>query len=107
MKGILGQSNPGATILTACYTVPAGKETVLSTIGVCNRDPGATSWRLSCARGGAVDSSEQYLYYDLPIEGHDSFMATIGITLSAGDVVRVYAALATLSFNLFGIEVDA
>jgi len=56
------------------------------------------------AVAGAALATKQYLYYDVAIGGNDTFMATIGITLATTDVVRVYATLATLSFNLFGIE---
>jgi hypothetical protein len=71
---------------------------------VCNRSATPTSFRISVAPAGAADSLEQYLWYDLAIDGNDGFAATIGMTLEATDVVRVYATLATLSFNLFGVE---
>lgn len=101
---ILGQSNPSATTLTVAYTVPALTKATISTITVCNRSVTATSFRISVAVAAASDSPEQYLFYDLAINGKDTFGATIGITLGAGDVIRVYATLATLSFNIFGIE---
>jgi ribosomal protein S2 len=101
---VLGQLNPLAVTLTALYTVPASKEVVTSSIVVTNRSAVATSFRISVAVAGAVDDNKQYLYYDISIPGNDTFIATIGITLAATDVVRVYATLATLSFNLFGTE---
>ena len=100
----LGQSNPVAATLTDIYTVPAAKYAVISSIVVCNRSAVATSFRVSVAVAGAANDVKQYLYYDVPIPGNDVFVATIGITLAATDVVRVYATLATLSFNLFGTE---
>ena len=42
---------------------------------------------------------------DVTIAGNDTYMATIGITLAATDVVSVRATLATVSFTLFGVEV--
>lgn len=101
---VLGQSNPSATTLTAAYTVPASTKTTVSTITVANRSGTSTSFRISIAKAGAADSLEQYIYYDIAIPGNDTFAATIGITLEPTDVVRVYATLATLSFNVFGIE---
>jgi len=103
---VLGQSNPLATTLTDLYTVPASHEAVSSSIVVCNRSSTATSFRISVAIAGAADSDEQYIYYDLEIAGNDTFIATIGMTLQATDKVRVYAADATLSFNLYGNERD-
>lgn len=101
---VLGQSNPLATTLTDAYTVPGATRTTVSTITVANRSATATSFRISVAVAGAADSLEQYVFYDIPIQGNDTFAGTIGITLGPADVVRVYAALATLSFNIFGIE---
>jgi hypothetical protein len=101
---VLGQSNPTAANLTDMYTVPALTRTTVSTITVANRSAVATSFRISVAVAGASNDASQYIFYDIPISGNDTFAATVGITLGPADVVRVYATLATLSFNLFGIE---
>lgn len=103
-RKVLAQLNPGAASLTTLYTVPGSTEAIASTLTIANRSGTATSFRVSVAVGGAGDSVEQYLYYDIPIGGNDTFAATLGITLATTDVVRVYATLATLSFNLFGVE---
>mgnify|MGYP001564129627 CR=1 FL=1 len=101
---VLAQSNPVAATLTNAYTVPASTSTVISSIVVCNRGA-ATSFRISIAVAGAANDDKQYLYYDIAITANNTFSAVLGITLAATDVVRVYATLATLSFNIFGIEV--
>ena len=101
---ILGQSKPSATTLTDAYTVPALTSATVSTITVANQSATATSFRISVAIGGAADTPAQYLYYDIAIPGNDTFATTIGITLGAGDVIRVYNTLATCSFNIFGVE---
>ena len=101
---VLGQSSPSAATLTTLYTVPALTSTVASSIVICNRSSTATSFRVAIRTSGAAISNEDYLYYDVPIAGNDTFIATIGITLATTDVVSVYATLATLSFNLFGTE---
>jgi hypothetical protein len=72
---------------------------------VCNRSATPTSFRISIQVANAGDSSEQYLFYDTPIEGNQSIAVTIGVTLATTDVIAVYATLATLSFNVFGVEV--
>jgi hypothetical protein len=102
---VLAQSKPGAASLTAAYTVPGATQAVVATVVVCNQSATATSFRISVAIAGAADTAAQYLYYDVPINGNDTFVATIGVTLGAADVVRVYNTLATLSFNVFGVEV--
>ena len=101
---VLGQSSPLAATLTAAYTVPALTTATVSTITVANQSATATAFRISVAIAAAADTPAQYLYYDIAIPGNDTFATTIGITLGAGDVVRVYNTLATLSFNIFGVE---
>lgn len=104
MTFICKQSNPSATTLTTLYTVPALKETVISTFTVCNRSATPTTFRIAIRPAGASISNEHYLYYDLPIAGNDTFAATVGVTIVATDIVSVYATLATLTFQLFGQE---
>ena len=101
---VLGQSRPGATTLTALYTVPALTNTTVSSVTVCNTSAIATTFRISVAPAGAGDSPVQYLFYDVAISGNDSFVATVGLTLATTDVIRVYATLATLNFHAYGIE---
>jgi hypothetical protein len=102
---ILGQVNPLATTLTDAYTVLTPVlSTVISTIVICNRSATPTAFRVSIAKNGAADSNEQYIFYDMPIAGNGIVAPTWGITLAQGDVIRVYATLATLSFGIFGAE---
>lgn len=101
---VLGQSAPNATTETALYTVPASTTVSVSSITVCNRSATATTFRISIDVAGGGTANKDYLYYDLAIAGNDTFVATIGITLGAADIVNVYAGAATLSFSLFGME---
>ena len=103
---ILGQSAPRAASLTDVYTGPALTSTTVSTVLVSNSSATPTAFRISVAIGGGGDSPDQYLYYDIPIPGNDTFAATLGITLAATDVMRVYNTLATCSFNIFGVEIS-
>lgn len=100
---LIGQSAPSATTETDLYTVPGATTTVVSSLVICNRST-ATTFRVYVADAGAVTANKMYLYYDTPIGANDTFIATIGITLEATDVLRVYAGSANLSFNAFGAE---
>ncbi len=102
---VLAQTNPSATTLTDSYTVPSLTQAVISSIYVANRSATQTSFRVSVAVAGAADNNKQYLYYDVIIPGNDTFVCTVGLSLGAADVIRVYATLATLSFSVFGTEV--
>lgn len=101
----LAQSKPSATTLTDAYTVPAATSAVVSTISVCNQSATATAYRISVAVAGLADTAKQYVCYDVAIAGNTTHTLTLGISLAATDVVRVYNTLATLSFNIFGVEI--
>lgn len=103
---ILGQSAPAATILTDLYTVPSSATTTISSFFAANRTTSGATFRASVAVSGAVDSSKQYLYFDTDLPANETFVATVGITLSQTDVFRVYASLSGISFNLFGAEIS-
>ncbi len=103
---VLGQSNPAATALTAMYTVPASTAAVASTLTIANRTSGTVEVRVSVAVAGAVDAVEQYILYDVKVLKNDYLYLTVGLTLAATDVVRVYTDTLGVSFNLFGSEVS-
>jgi hypothetical protein len=103
---VLGQAAPAATTLVDLLTMGAGKSATISSVVVCNRGSTTTTFRISVAIAGAADTPAQYLYYELPIIGQDTFIATVGITLAATDKLRAYAGNASLSFNVFGVEVS-
>jgi hypothetical protein len=104
---VLGQSNPAAATLTEIYAVPAATQVIISLITVCNRSSVATSFRISIEINGAANSNEQYLAFDVPIGPNEMIPLKElgGITIDATDTINVFATLATLSFNVFGVEI--
>ena len=103
---VLGQVNPASTTLTDLYDASTGLSgIVVSTITVCNRGSSADAFRVSVAPVGAADDVKHYLYYDVALPANDTFAATLGLTLEATDIVRVYAGSTGLSFNVFGSEI--
>lgn len=105
-RKVLGQVAPSATTETELYEVPALTSTVVSTVTVCNRDSAPATWRFSVSVGGGATANKDYLYYDNIIPPNETFAFTLGLTLGAGDILRVYASSGTLSFNIFGEEVS-
>lgn len=101
---VLAQSKPTAASLTDAYTVPGATSAIVSSIVVANQSSTGTTFRISVAVAGAADTPKQYLHFDFPISGNDTVVLSAGISLAATDVLRVYATLATLSFNVFGVE---
>jgi hypothetical protein len=103
---ILGQSSPSPTTETALYAVPSNTSAVCSSISICNRGATQTTFRVSISQEGAATSLKDYLYYDVTLAGNDTFIATIGVSLAATDVVRVYSGNSSLSFQIFGTEIS-
>ena len=105
---VLGQSNPSATTVTTLYTVPAATQAVVSTIAVTNQAASAGTYRIIVQKAADVGSvvAKQYVAYDSAITANNSTMITIGITLDASDVIKVYASSATMSFHAFGTEIS-
>ncbi len=101
---ILGQSSPLATTLTDMYTVPTGATSTISSFFAANRTTSGATFRASVAFSGASDSVKQYIYYDTDLPANETFVATVGITMSQNDVFRVYSSQSGVSFNLFGAE---
>lgn len=104
---ILGQLESAAATLETLYTVPGSTSTVLSSINICNRTSASKAVRIAIRQNGAIISNQQYIAYDLAIAANDSVALSLGVTLSAGDVVSVYASSASsVSWNLFGSEIS-
>lgn len=101
---VLAQVAPLATTETTLYTVPALTQTVVSTIVICNRGGTQTTARVSISVGGGATATKDYIIYDLNIPSNDQYMGTIGVTMNATDIMRVFAGNANLSFSIFGSE---
>lgn len=102
---VLGQIVPSANTLTPLYTVPGGISASVSSVIICNQNLTTILFRISIAVNGEADDPKQYLYFDLPLESNDTFIATVGISLASGDIVNVQSDTANVSFNIFGVEV--
>ena len=100
----LADSAPSAATATTLYTVPSSTDVVVSHVTVCNRSAVPTSFRIGIDVGGSGDADAQWMFYDCPIGANETIEVLRGATLTATDLVRIYATLATLSFNLFGVK---
>ena len=102
---VLGQSALAGTTNTDVYTVPAATEAVISSITVCNRTASPVTYRVAIRPDGDVLADEHYLAYDVTVNGSDTTIMTIGVTINAADVVTCYASAASLSIGVYGSEI--
>jgi len=89
------------------YTTPALTSTVVSTIVIANQTASAATFRI-VVRPSADGSTtaKHYIAYDITVGASDTTALTLGITLAAGDLIRVLASTTTCSFSVFGSEIS-
>lgn len=102
---VLGQLNPSANTLSTLYTVPAANSTIISTITVANLDTVAAAFSLAIRPAGAAINNKHYINYNALLAGNDTITATLGITMSATDVISVNASSSLIAFSAFGSEI--
>lgn len=102
---VLGQVNPATTTNTDLYTVPVATQAVCSTMVITNTTTIGKTFRVAVRPAGAAITTKHYIVYDTIIAANDSIFLTLGISLSATDVITVYASETGLTFNLFGSEI--
>jgi hypothetical protein len=100
---VLGQTvSTGSTV--DLYTVPALKQTVVSTLTVANLTSTPGTFSAAVRVSGSALEDKHYIYRNVSLPANDTFAATFGITMAATDVVTVASSVSS-SFNLFGQEV--
>jgi hypothetical protein len=103
---VLGQSTPSVTTNTDIYTVPSGKEAVVSTITIANLDTNPATYRIAVRPNGESLLNKHYIAYNAGVPANDTIALTIGLSLSDLDVMTVYASSASISFGVFGSEIS-
>lgn len=104
---VLGQSAPAAVTATTLYTVPGATQAVVSTINVVNTSNSvADTVRIAIRPAGATLENKHYIVDDLSLSPTATFAYTSGVTLDATDVITIYSANGTSSFNAFGSEIS-
>jgi len=103
---VLGQSAPSAATATTLYTVPSATSTIISTINVVNTAASvADTIRIAVRPAGATLATQHYIVYGVSLSAGSTFTYTGGVTLATTDVVTIYSANGTSSFNAFGSEI--
>jgi hypothetical protein len=104
---VLAQSAPSATTESTLYTVPAGYSAVVSTIAITNQAGSSGTYRIAVRPAADASTTQKhYIVYGATVAASDSILLTLGLTLATGDVVRVYASSANMSFSAFGSEIN-
>jgi D-serine deaminase-like pyridoxal phosphate-dependent protein len=103
---ILGQIAPTAAGTSVLYTVPTGSTAVLSTIAVTNRQASVGTYSIWVGRAGAAVAASNQFAASVVIAPNDTVGLTLGVSMSASDVVRVQPSSACITFHAFGAEIS-
>lgn len=105
---ILGQAAPADTNVADLYTVPASTEVIISTIAVANVSASDATYSVYVREAGATAADGNKLVGGATVSANSTTTISVGITLSATDVVSVATGTANaLTFHAFGTEVTA
>lgn len=103
---VLGQSCPSGTSNTDLYTVPSATQAIVSSITVANISSSSASFRIAVRPSGAAAANQHWIAYDVPCPATDSITMTIGVSISAADVITVRSSTGNaLAFSAFGVEI--
>lgn len=91
------------------YTVPAASQAVVSTLTVANNLTHSGYFSAYIVKSGdsvTTPPDKSLIFSRTGVDAGESYNATLGYTLSAGDRVVVRASHAGMHFNLFGSELS-
>lgn len=103
-QSMTDNSNASVTL----YTVPSGKNVTVSAIMITNTSGSSKTYRIavvpSAESSGSV-SSKHYIAYDTTLNANSTNQIRGGITLSAGDQIRIFGSTNEISINAYGAEI--
>jgi hypothetical protein len=103
---VLGQVRPADTNNANAYTVPSGKEAIISNIAVANTTGTDAIYEVYVRIAGAAAAAGNALVFDANVAKNSTVMIQGGITVSAGDIITVQSGTGNaLTFHIYGTEV--
>jgi hypothetical protein len=105
---VLGQVRPSNTSNADAYTVPSGKEAIISNIAVANTTTSDAIYEIYVRIAGATAAAANAFVFDATVAKNSTVMIQGGITVSAGDVITVQSGTGNaITFHVYGTEVTA
>ena len=87
------------------YTVPAGKQTAVTSVFVANHNDTATTYDFAVVPAGEELSLKHHIRWDMEIAANDFENISTKITMSAGDSLVIFpSTVDTVSVTAFGVE---
>lgn len=108
---ILGQVDTatlGAATEGTLFT-STGVETIVSSLIITNQAASSATYRIAVqpsADAGSSATAKHWIVYGATVAASDSVVLTVGLTLAAGDRIRVFGSTATMSFSAYGSQIS-
>lgn len=107
---ILGQVVSSATTEIIAYTVPTSYQTVTSAIQILNTGVSTATYTLSFVTNSDVPTSSTSQNYQKAISNRSILSGEVheikgGITLSAGDQIRILSNTNSIVASIYGVEI--
>jgi hypothetical protein len=106
--GQVATSTLGATTEGTLYT-STGVESIVSSLVIANQAGSSATYRIAVqpsADAGSSATDKHWIVYGATVAASDSVILTVGLTLAAGDRIRVYGSSATMSFSAYGSQIS-
>lgn len=104
---ILGQKSPTANTEWDIYQVSGTKDAVISSIVVANRAADSATYRIAVRPDNATLTDDMYIAYDVQVNSNSTTALNLGITMNTDDRLTVRSSSGTVTFSVFGTEIDA
>jgi len=101
---VLARSRPSTTTeQTGIYTVPSGKQTLITNILVSNSSTSASNFTINIYVGGSAFP----IASQTTVPARDSVIIDAKTLMRAGDELRITSGLANnITFHITGLEID-
>jgi hypothetical protein len=103
---IIAQASPAANTDTTLYTVPNATQVAISSITICNRATSTATYRIAMRPNGESIADKHYISYGSTVPANDTIALTLGLTANAEDIITIQASTASVSFGVFGSEIN-
>jgi len=100
------QGTASTSTYATLYTVPATKSAVISTISISNQASTDATYRIGIVDSDIDPTVTDWLVYDSTVAGNDSTFVTVGITLTAGQYLKISSSANTTTFMCFISEIS-
>lgn len=105
----INSSSTGSGIVASSqrivYTPSSTNTAVVSTISICNQSASPDTFRVAVQPAAAAIATKHYIAYGTTVPANNTIVLTLGVTLANTDIITVWTANGTSSFNVFGVEV--